>query len=132
MTSSLALGVMVVIAIGFAVNLVRLQGRLWSEGRGLPLEGLAASRGWQYVAEDPTWAAMVTGEPGPADHVVSGRIVQIVAGQVVAAQGAVSAVAERDHLLVAQPWQIVALQVPEMLMGVDDGQISHGGRPTPL
>ena len=62
MTSSLALGVMVVIAIGFAVNLVRLQGRLWSEGRGLPLEGLAASRGWQYVAEDPTWAAMVTGE----------------------------------------------------------------------
>ena len=60
------------------------------------------------------------------DHVVPGRIAQIIAWQVVAAQGAVIAVAERDHLLVAQPWQVVALQVPEMLMGVDDGQISHG------
>ena len=62
---------------------------------------------------------------GP-DHVVPGRIAEIVARQIVAAERAVVAVAERDRRLVAEPRQVVALEVPEMLMGVDDRQLGHG------
>jgi hypothetical protein len=59
------------------------------------------------------------------DDVVPGRVAQIVARQIAAPQGAVVAVAERDRGLVAQPRQVVALEVPEVLVGVDDGQFSH-------
>jgi hypothetical protein len=54
------------------------------------------------------------------DDVVPRTVAKIVGRQIVSAERAVVAVAERDRRLVAQPGQVVALQIPEMLMSVDD------------
>jgi hypothetical protein len=60
------------------------------------------------------------------DHVVPGGVPEVVRRQVVAPERPIVAVAERHRRLVAEPRQVVAPEVPEMLMGVDDRQVGHG------
>ena len=59
------------------------------------------------------------------DDVQPGRVAQIVRRQVVALERGVVAVAEVDGLRIAQPGVIIARQVPEMLMRVDDRKIAR-------
>ena len=53
------------------------------------------------------------------------RVAQIISREVIPLDRAVIAVAKRNLRLIAQPRQIVGIQIPEMLMGIDDGNLEQ-------
>ncbi len=59
------------------------------------------------------------------DDVMPGSVAEVVGRHVVAPERAVVAIAERDRLGIAQPRQIVAREIPEVLVRIDDRQVGH-------
>ena len=56
------------------------------------------------------------------DHPMGTEIAAVISGKVIAPQGPVIAIAERNRGVVLKPGMAVFLQIPEMLMGIDDGK----------
>jgi hypothetical protein len=58
-----------------------------------------------------------------SNHIECRRVPSVVLRKVVRADCPVVSVAERDGRLVAQPRMIVVLQIPEVMVGIDDGYV---------
>ena len=62
-----------------------------------------------------------------AEDAVARRVRAVVGREIVAPEGAVVAIPERDGFGVAEPGVVVSVQVPEVLVSVDDRQITGLG-----
>jgi hypothetical protein len=66
-----------------------------------------------------------------ADDLEAGRVAAVIRRQVGPAQGRVIPVSKRDWLRVAEPWMIVALEIPDMMVRIDDrAGVAHRRRPS--
>lgn len=58
-----------------------------------------------------------------SDDPVPRRVSTIIRREIGAPQGAVIAISERDRFWIAEPGMIVALEIPKVLMGVNNGDV---------